>query len=289
MARRTRTTVAEELIDIVALLPWWSGVVLALVLYAVLHQLSLQPVVVAVQPGQMGAAMTKNVFKAFASIGQYLLPIICLLGAGLSAWRRRERKQLLASVVRTEETGVLDGMTWQQFEMLVGEGFRQQGYQVVETGGGGADGGVDLVLKKNGEKYLVQCKQWRAFKVGVEVVRELYGAMAAGGATGGFVVTSGRFSEEASRFAEGRNVVLIDGARLSGLLRSPGAVSPPARPRAIRSAQPSDSGSAARESPSCPVCGKPMTRRVAKRGTNAGQEFLGCTGYPSCRGTRPVV
>ena len=56
-------------------------------------------------------------------------------------------------------------------------------------------------LGKGGEKFLVQCKQWRAFKVGVEVVRELYGVMAAKGAAGGFVVTSGRFTDEAAAFA----------------------------------------------------------------------------------------
>ena len=50
-------------------------------------------------------------------------------------------------------------MIWREFEMLVGEAFRLQGYQVVETGGGGADGGVDLVLRKDRETFLVQCKQ----------------------------------------------------------------------------------------------------------------------------------
>ena len=107
--------------------------------------------------------------------------------------------------------------------MLVGEGFRLQGYQVVETGGGGADGGADLVLSKpsknGGEKFLVQCKQWRAYKVGVDVVRELYGVMAAKGAAGGFVVTSGRFTDEAVSFASGRNVTLVDGPKLHGLLQ----------------------------------------------------------------------
>lgn len=58
-------------------------------------------------------------------------------------------------------------MSWQQFETLVGEGFRRRGYSVKETGGGGPYGSVDLVLSKNGEKTLVQCKQWKAFKVGV--------------------------------------------------------------------------------------------------------------------------
>nr|WP_246295105.1 restriction endonuclease [Schlegelella koreensis] len=32
---------------------------------------------------------------------------------------------------------------------------------------------------------MVQCKQWRAFKVGVQVVSEFYGVMAAQGAVGG--------------------------------------------------------------------------------------------------------
>jgi restriction system protein len=50
--------------------------------------------------------------------------------------------------------------------------------------------------------------------VGVDVVRELYGVMAATGAAGGFVVTSGRFTEDAASFARGRNVMLVDGPKL---------------------------------------------------------------------------
>ena len=43
------------------------------------------------------------------------------------------------------------------------------------------------------------------------VVRELYGVMAAKGAAGGFVVTTGSFTEEAVSFAIGRKVTLVDG------------------------------------------------------------------------------
>jgi len=102
--------------------------------------------------------------------------------------------------------------------MLVGEAFRVQGYGVVETGGS-ADGGVDVVLRKDSEKYFVQCKQWRAQTVGVPIVRELYGAMAAHGATGGFVVTSGRFTKPAIEFAQGRNLTLIDGPQLHAMIQ----------------------------------------------------------------------
>src|SRR5437773_2192072 len=81
-------------------------------------------------------------------------------------------------------------LLWPPLAKLVSEAWRLPGYSVTETSGGRADGGVDLVLAKGGEKFLVQCKQWKAFKVGVDVVRELYGVMAARGATGGFVVPS---------------------------------------------------------------------------------------------------
>lgn len=40
--------------------------------------------------------------------------------------------------------------------------------------------------------------------------------------------------------------------------------------------------------PTCPDCGKPMARRTAKSGKNAGREFWGCTGYPECKGVREV-
>jgi len=39
------------------------------------------------------------------------------------------------------------------------------------------------------------------------------------------------------------------------------------------------------QAPNCPDCGKPMTRRKARTGKNAGNPFWGCTAYPDCKGT----
>ena len=36
----------------------------------------------------------------------------------------------------------------------------------------------------------------------------------------------------------------------------------------------------------CPRCGSKMVRRLARRGSNAGNHFWGCSRYPSCKGTR---
>ena len=288
MSRRKKTSPIEDLLELVAMLPWWVGIALAIVSYTLLHRVATSEIVAVAQPGQMGVMVTHSIWKGLATAGQYALPLICLAAAVLSAWRRHERRTLVSDVTQSKAAGALDGMTWREFEMLVGEAFRLQGYQVTETGGGGADGGIDLALSRGGEKFLVQCKQWRAYKVGVDVVRELYGVMAAKGATGGFVVTSGRFTEEATTFASGRNVKLVDGPALHALIKQAKAARSRPVVGAVATAPAIPAAATAEADRSCPVCAKPMIRRTAKRGANAGGEFWGCSGYPACKGTRPI-
>jgi restriction system protein len=55
----------------------------------------------------------------------------------------------------------IKNMSWQHFETLVSAFFREQGYTVIDRGGMGADGGVDILLKKDGKKIIVQCKHWK--------------------------------------------------------------------------------------------------------------------------------
>jgi restriction system protein len=292
MARRRKTSFADDFMDLVARLPWWVGVLLAIGGYLLLHPIAARPLAPAAAPGQFGMAATQALWKALASAGQYLLPILCLGGAFMSAWRRRQRSRLMADVTASGAADALDGMSWREFEMLVGEAFRLKGFSVMESGGGGPDGGIDVVLSRpelNGaEKFFVQCKQWRAFKVGVDVVRELYGVMAARGAAGGYVITSGRFTEEAAKFAAGRNVQLIDGPALRALIATARAQAPSPTP-SVAAAPSRPEAVSLDNSPNCPLCSKAMKRRTAKRGAHAGQDFWGCTDYPTCRGTRTMA
>ncbi|MDP9972096.1 restriction system protein [Variovorax paradoxus] len=261
MARRSRASTAEDLMDLVALLPWWAGISLALLSYFILHAVASPPLVSSGARQDVGQLVTGSLWRGLAYAGQFILPFICAMGALASALHRRARRALVDSVTNSKAADALEEMTWRQFELLVGEGFRRQGYTVSETGGGGADGGIDLVLGKGGERFIVQCKQWKAFKVGVTVVRELYGVMAAGGATGGFVVTSGRFTQEAVAFASGRNIQLIDGTALLELIRDGRTAqrsdgTPRVRPPASDAAPLTDA-------PACPLCASSMVRRTA--------------------------
>ena len=108
-------------------------------------------------------------------------------------------------------------LPWQQFERLLYEAFRRQGYSVEHRGAAGPDGGIDLVLRRDGAKTLVQCKQWRWERVGVKLVRELLGVVAERRRTTWIFVTSGIYSDDAIAFAEKNRstLTLIDGKRLA--------------------------------------------------------------------------
>lgn len=302
MARRNKHSLLEDVLDLLAMLPWWVCVVLAAVSYFLLHRLAI-PIQVSDAQGQGGAMvgvmMQKAVIHGLANAGQYIVPLLCLAAAALSAWRRKQRQTLVADVAQARDANALDGMNWREFELLVGEAYRLQGYRVSEIGGGGSDGGVDLVLVKDSEKFFVQCKQWKAYKVGVTIVRELYGVMAAKGATGGFVVTSGRFTADAIAFAQGRNIELIGGPQLFEMIQRVRSVQGQsaaaqqkvpsgmgaleARPRSATT-EPKVTAKAASQ-PECPRCGAAMALRTVRQGANAGNTFWGCSTFPKCRGT----
>ena len=284
MARR-KTSLMEDLMEIAAKLPWWVGVALALVAYAGFHAAAGMEVAVTADAKSIGQSKGRSIVKGLATALQYVVPLALLAGALMSVLARKKREALHCTVAARGDGAALSQMTWQQFEQVVGEYFRRKGFAVLENGGGGADGGVDLWLTRGTDRYAVQCKQWRARQVGVATVRELYGVMAAHKAAGGYVVTSGEFTAEAARFAAGLEIELIDGAALTRMIREQGAAQPAARTAAPAAAP---AGPATSAAPACPTCAAPMVLRTARRGGSAGSAFWGCSKFPACRGTRVV-
>ncbi len=138
MSRRRRSSPVEDLFELAARLPWWLCLILAVISYAVLHPIAVAPVAVNPAPGQMGTMVTDMVWRSFAGVGQYALPIVLAGAAVASFFGRRKREALARNVADSASGGALRSMNWQDFELLVGEAFRLRGYTVTETGGGGA-------------------------------------------------------------------------------------------------------------------------------------------------------
>lgn len=276
MARRKRN---EGFFEIVADLPWWVGVALAVVIYIGAN--FILPALWADKP------LLKGVSAGLRQVS-WLFSFAFLLAAGFSFIKSLSRRKLLDG-----QTGIdsIRQMTWQDFERLVGEVFRRQGYHVEEQGGAGPDGGIDLVLHKAGRKSIVQCKRWRSVQVGVSPVRELYGVMTAEKADSCIFVSSGTYTEDARDFANGKPIQLIEGDRLASLIRevqsNPQPCAAAVKSKSIEPQSATQTRSAASE-PSCPKCGSRMIQRTAKTGPNAGNQFWGCSQYPQCRGIVPV-
>jgi restriction system protein len=265
MARRT--SLIEDIFDMLRKLPWWVGVTTAAVFWIV---------------GMFFTSGTakdplRNAFRPLFELLFNGLAIVALIAAAVSAVQSLFRRNML-----DRQTGIetLRALTWREFEQLVGEAYRRQGYDVEETGGGGADGGIDIVLRGHGETALVQCKQWRERQVGVDKVRELFGVVTAEGANRGILVTSGNFTNDAQSFKVGKPLTLVDGPALARLVLDVQAAGRPAAAAPARAYAPSE--------PDCPKCGSPMVLRTARRGTNAGSQFYGCSRYPQCKGIRPA-
>lgn len=118
----------------------------------------------------------------------------------------------------TKTLQALRQLSWQDFERMVGQVYSKHGWRVEETGLGGADGGVDLLLRSGAQKIIVQCKHYKTTAVGAPVVREMYGLMMHHNATGVKIVCIGRFTKAAHAFAVGKPIDLVDGESLVELV-----------------------------------------------------------------------
>lgn len=260
--------------DILVMLPWQVSATVAVVAFFGLRWVI--PNITFENPFFSSFAKAASGLSWFALIGFGVL-------AGLSKLIAAKKRALLDGQRDLES---LRALSWQQFEWMVGEAYRRQGYSVEESLAAGADGGIDLILRKDGETTLVQCKRWKTQSVGAPVIREMFGLLAHHGAARVIVVTSGRFTREAAVFAEGKPIDLVDGPGLLTLVQAVQTAPTTAAPTSISPPAPDSNESTA--AMLCPTCGASMVKRTAKRGTNAGNTFWGCSNYPACRGVRSV-
>jgi len=273
MARRPRTSPIEDIFSLSSLLPWQVGLVLAALAFGGLHYVSGLPLpeTAPLEPSGSVFFVLEVACIQIADYAKYIAAVFFVTAAGVSWWSRKKRGAIVETVASTQD---MNAISWQDFEKLTAAYFKAKGFEVIEQGGPSADGGVDLILKMGRDRYFVQCKHWKARKVGVAIVRELYGVMHAENVVGGFVVASGDFTADAKAFAQGRSIDLVDGRGILKTFRRP-RTEAPETPKAPEAA-----------GAYCPRCGSTMVLRRARKGASS---FFGCSTYPKCKGTVPYA
>ena len=217
-------------------LPWWLGVLGAILAYVGLHSITEQ----GIPPEQLSQVDEGHAVRALAGLGQWLVPA-ALLAAAYGRWHSTLlRRELTADPVGT----TLRELSLNDFEALVAQLFRHRGYQVSEGAAGYAGGRREIVLTREDGRAIdplpqghsrgtppasavVHIRYWQAWRVGATEVRELIAAVAANGAERGFLVVPGEFTRDARRLAEGNPIETIDGADLRALVQA-GRGGPPA-------------------------------------------------------------
>jgi restriction system protein len=185
----------NTLFDDVMRLPWPVGLVLALLAF-IGQQIALSMEI---------QSPVGHAFKTPVRVLGYFLIAMFLLASFVSFFNQVIRARRFD---KTKSLTDIRNLTWRQFESFTAEAYKRQGYTVIETPEG-PDNGIDLVLRKDGEKTYVQCKHWKANSVGVEKIRELLGSMTAGGAHNGIFVTSGQYTNPARDFARECGIRLV--------------------------------------------------------------------------------
>ncbi|HEX8311683.1 MAG TPA: restriction endonuclease [Chthoniobacteraceae bacterium] len=217
------------------------------------------------------------------------LSLLAGLGFALTSWLRRPQAPPAGprpgaqtpNAAGPFDLQALHSLSSAEFELLIGELHRRDGFEVELPVAVGTDEDIDLVLERDFERTLVQCKHWKSQKVGAAAVRTFHEAMKASGSKRGLLVTTGEFSREAVDYVAGRPLKLINGKTLGRLAQKhqrPGeALQQPVNWM--------DEFVAAAHwiEPRCPGCESQMTLR---KSAEAGQRLWLCTTAPRCDGKR---
>ena len=204
-----------------------------------------------------------------------------LKGTGLSSDENMKPGKGFNQPVPDHAFDYLKELDDHEFDKLISMLFKQRGYSVSAMEENNNDN-VNIVLKMNAETIFVQYKHWREYKVDLAVIEELYAVMDSESVSHGIVITTGLFTQDALDYSYGKHLLLINGVDLSQMV---GVLSAMNDDSADNEVQIDEVVEEMPElEPLCPICGREMIKRTARKGKNAGNTFWGCSQFPNCRG-----
>jgi len=167
-------------------------------------------------------------------------------------------------------------LDWFRFEKLMAALFKECGFAVEHFGGANPDGGIDLIISLDGKAGGVQCKHWKAWKIGVKEIREFVGALKDRGLERGIFVTLQSYTSEARALAARHQIELVGELEISRMLAAARCEQNPLLLSILHDSR-----------KTCPKCEAGMVLRTAGSGKSKGRQFWGCSTFPRCRGTLP--
>lgn len=240
-------------------------------------------------------------------LGGIALFLVCLVVAVFFI-TRLIRKSRIENAMNTQK---YDSMTGEQFEEFCANILRGNGYQDVEVTPTSGDHGIDILAKKDGVKYAIQCKRYSK-PVGNKAIQEAYSGKTIYNADVAVVMTNSDFTSQAIHDATKLNVLLWGRDKIESLQKTRFSYDSVEEIKKLKGMTNNSDSSSQREVKQetettddvdsvswiralknggkeeliCPECGGKLVLRTAKRGANIGSQFYGCSNYPKCKFTR---
>ncbi len=174
----------------------------------------------------------------------------------------------------------LRNIDWFQFEKLIGLIYESRGFKVKRLGGANPDGGVDLTVESGSERFVIQCKQWNKWTVGVRQIREFLGTLTDTGISKGVFITVRGYTDDAKSLAQKHGIRLLEEHDIVTMIEEATVTHRQKISKLLNDKR-----------KFCPKCEREMIKQTARKGNNLGKQFWGCSGFssnPRCRFTMPI-
>lgn len=190
-------------------------------------------------------------------------------------------------------TNEYDKMSGEDFEEFCANILRGNGFTNVEVTKASGDHGIDILATKDGLRYAIQCKRYSK-SVGNKAVQEAYSGKDIYKADVAVVMSNINFTAQAIEDAKKLRVELWDRNKIYSLQKSGGVEVEKYTSQSLenikelkdRLKNPREDQPSEKEKLVCPKCGGKLVLRTAKKGSNAGSQFYGCSNYPNCKYTK---
>jgi restriction system protein len=226
-----------------------------------------------------------------------------------AARRLREQEIVRLSKAWLCKTEAYFEMAPQQFENAIARLFRDLGYEVTQTPFSN-DGGKDAIAKKDGKKYLIECKRYGpTTSIGRRDLQIFVAAMLDEKADGGFYINTGVFASTAAQYAARNRISLYDRTQLPLLIHQAYPALTSSLEAEVMCLECGEiSSMTVRDLPSSGICknGHSLTSNIVKSDLLSSTEspicsrcgsqmrvvngrhgrFWGCTQYPACKTSR---
>ena len=261
-----------KIVKIVFNLPFF-GLIISLALLVLGYYLKEKGAQATLQGDEANSLLVYVLFGKFICF--YSGIIFLISSVALIQGLIKKKRESLAD--EGKSLSALQELSWKDFKEYIMVLFERLGYSLVDCRDLNKER-TDLKLKRDGRLSIVRCKKYYVRKVPLSMVLEFYKAVSnEPDAEKGYFVTTGLFSQEAKKFASGKQLELIDGVKFMDFVRIADSLASAEKKADIQN-------SLKRPGYKCPMCGAQMVLRTVEINSHT-VNFWGCSAYPACKGT----